>query len=92
VSSAALTADDTNSIPDAYLRDVQTGTLTRVSEVSRGATDVEEVATGRSGLQNQGGGYYQFNWATQKSYAKTCRTVRLDLGDSLLHTAEFRFK
>jgi Tol biopolymer transport system component len=53
---------------------------------------LEEVATGPSGLQNQGDGYYQFNWATQKSFARTCRTLRLDTGDGVVHTAEFRFR
>jgi hypothetical protein len=42
---------------------------------------VEEYATGGSGLQNLGGGVYQLNWATAKSYAGTCRRLRLDLGE-----------
>ena len=52
---------------------------------------VEETATGGSGLQNFGDGSYQFNWKTPPSYAGSCRTVRLDLGDDLLRTVEFRF-
>ena len=52
---------------------------------------VEEYATGSSGLQNLGSGYYQFNWQTPKSYAKSCKTVSvsLDAGGSLM--ADFRF-
>ena len=52
---------------------------------------VEETAVGGSGLQNFGDGSYQFNWKTPASYAGSCRTVRLDLGDDLLRTVEFRF-
>jgi hypothetical protein len=54
--------------------------------------EVEEYATGLSGLQNLGNGYYQFNWKTPKAYAKSCKTLRLDLGEGALRTADFRFK
>ncbi|HYJ68973.1 MAG TPA: PxKF domain-containing protein [Nocardioidaceae bacterium] len=53
---------------------------------------IEEVAPGASGLQNLGDGNYQLNWKSPKTYAGTCRTLQLDLGEGLLHTAEFRFK
>jgi hypothetical protein len=58
-----------------------------------GATEdlVEEAAAGGSGLRNHGDGRYQFNWATPSGYAKSCKTLQLDLGDGVLHTAEFRF-
>ena len=51
---------------------------------------IEEYAQGASGLQNLGGGAYQFNWATPKSYASSCKTLHLDVGGSD-HTADFRF-
>lgn len=51
---------------------------------------VEEFASGASGLQNLGDGYYQFNWKTPTTYAGSCRALRLDLGDGLPRTAEFR--
>jgi len=59
-----------------------------------GATldQVEEYASGSSGLQNLGDGYYQFNWKTATSYAKSCRTMKLDLGGGFVQTAEFWFK
>ncbi len=38
-----------------------------------------ESATGNSGLQNLGDGYYQFNWATPKSYANSCKQLTLTL-------------
>jgi hypothetical protein len=53
---------------------------------------LEEYVTGGSGLQNLGGGYYQFNWKTPKSYAKSCKTMHLDLGEGLTHNAYFQFK
>ena len=67
---------------------------------SIGATEdlMEEVAAGSSGLQNLGNGYYQFNWASPKSYANSCKTLHLDLGEGkdangnpVTRTAQFRF-
>jgi hypothetical protein len=98
VANAGVTVPLKWQVLDAAGAPVTTLTAVQLTVVAHGCSSaasedqLEEVATGRSGLQNQGGGYYQFNWATQKSYAKTCRTVRLDLGDGVLHTAEFRFK
>ena len=51
---------------------------------------IEEYSQGASGLQNLGGGAYQFNWATPKSYASSCKTLHLDVGGND-HTADFRF-
>jgi hypothetical protein len=58
-----------------------------------GATEdqLEEVASGGSGLRNLGDGYYQFNWSTPTSYALSCKTLRLDLDDGQRYEAEFRF-
>lgn len=53
---------------------------------------VEAYATGKSGLQNLGNGYYQFNWSTEKGWANICRLLQLDLGDGITHTALFHFK
>ncbi len=52
---------------------------------------IEEYASGSSGLQNLGDGQYQFNWSTPKSYANSCKTLRLDLGDGIARTATFEF-
>ena len=49
------------------------------------------AAAGASGLQNLGYGYYQFSWKTQKAWSGTCRSVGVDIGDGLNHTADFRF-
>jgi hypothetical protein len=55
---------------------------------------IDEYAAGESGLQNLGDGYYQYNWATPKSYAGTCRTVHLNLGEGggITHDAQFQFR
>ena len=52
---------------------------------------LEEVAAGGSGLQNLGDGYYQLNWKTPKTYADSCKTLKLDLGDGVTHDALFKF-
>jgi hypothetical protein len=63
---------------------------------SAGATPdaIEEYVAGSSGLQNLGNGYYQFNWATPKSYAGSCKTLKLNLGEGAgqQRTALFQFK
>ncbi|MBA3494727.1 MAG: PxKF domain-containing protein [Gammaproteobacteria bacterium] len=54
---------------------------------------IEEYAAGASGLQNLGNGNYQFNWKTPKSYANSCKTLKLDLGEGAgqERTALFQF-
>ena len=52
---------------------------------------VEEVGSGSSGFQNLGDGYYQFNWKTPKTYAKSCKTVSIETDVGLAHEAFFRF-
>ena len=55
------------------------------------ADQLEELGAGDSGLQNLGDGYYQFNWKTPKNYAKSCKTMHLDLGEGVEREALFRF-
>lgn len=66
-------------------------TSVRSKSCSSGATidQLEEVASGASGLQNLGGGYYQLNWATPKNYAGSCKTLLLDLGEGVTRDADF---
>jgi len=56
---------------------------------SLGASDdlVEEAAPGGSGLQNLGDGYYQINWKTPTSYAGSCKSLNLSLGEGAPRTA-----
>ena len=55
------------------------------------ADAIEEYSAGSSGLQNLGDGYYQYNWKTPTSYANSCKTLMLDLGDGTPRTALFKF-
>ena len=41
------------------------------------ADQVEEYASGSSGLQNLGGGNYQFNWKTPTAYTGSCKSIEL---------------
>jgi len=52
---------------------------------------IDQTVTGTSGLQYLGNGNWQFNWATSKAWAKTCRTAVLTLKDGSTHTANFNF-
>jgi hypothetical protein len=52
---------------------------------------IEEYASGGSGLQNLGNGTYQFNWSTPTGYARSCKTLSLDLGDGVPRQAQFQF-
>jgi hypothetical protein len=51
---------------------------------------MEEVAAGASSLQNLGGGYYQFNWKSPTSYAKSCKVLTVN-GVGVQQSAFFNF-
>jgi len=53
---------------------------------------IEAYATGASGLQNLGGGNYQFNWNTAKNFAGSCRQIQVNAGDGVIHVADFKFQ
>jgi len=55
-------------------------------------TTITTSASGSSGFQNLGGGFYQFNWTTLRAWAGTCRQLQVNLGDGVLHVANFQFK
>jgi hypothetical protein len=60
-----------------------------------GSGELEPIETyaGSSGWQYLGGGYWQFNWKTPKSYAGLCLTMTLDLDEGITtHFAYFKFK
>jgi hypothetical protein len=67
-------------------------TVTSLS-CSAGATvdQIEETAAGASGLQNLGDGYYQLNWKSPTAYANSCKTLHLNIGDGVVHDANFQF-
>jgi hypothetical protein len=83
---------DANGLPVTNLTsvNVSVGSLSCDADASTGA--VEEYASGSSGLQNLGDGYYQFNWKTPTTYANSCRTMRLSLGEGTsTRNALFKF-
>jgi len=54
--------------------------------------EIEEYA-GNSGLIYKGDGYWQFNWKTPKSYARSCRIMYIDFNDGTTSPeAKFQFK
>lgn len=85
-------------IVDASGAPVEFSTTVKVTVVSLNcslgttADELEEYATGSSGLQYQGDGHYQFNWKTNPDYANSCKRLHLDLGEGITHTADFQFK
>jgi hypothetical protein len=79
----------------APVTDLSTATITVGSldcESGEGVDQIEQALTNGSALQNLGDGYYQLNWKTLKSYAGTCKTMHLDIGDGVTHDAYFKFK
>jgi hypothetical protein len=59
-----------------------------------GTTIFTDVSSpGNSGFQNQGGGNYQMNWQTRKSWKGTCATVQVtfDNGVMLIPAVGFKF-
>ena len=54
---------------------------------------VDEVASGSSGLQYIGDGYWQFNWKTPKNYADSCRAMYVEFNcDAISPVVRFHFK
>jgi len=72
---------DANGAPVTNLASVRVTVESLTCPAGSTTDQLEEYAPGSSGLQNLGNGYYQLNWATPKSYAKSCKTMKLDLGE-----------
>jgi hypothetical protein len=54
---------------------------------------IEEYASGSSGLQYNGDGYWQFNWKTLKSYTNTCVVMFVRFNDGTTSPeVQFQFK
>jgi hypothetical protein len=85
-----FTVRDANGAPVTNLASV---TVTAVSApCDLGTTpSLPAEQSANHGLLNHGGGSYSWIWKTPKSYARSCKTLRLDLGDGVLRTASFRF-
>jgi hypothetical protein len=83
---------DANGAPVLNLASVTVSVQSLSCSLGTTTDELEEYAAGSSGLQNLGDGYYQFNWKTPTSYASSCKTMSLWLGDGVAHTAQFQFK
>jgi hypothetical protein len=68
-------------------------TVTDLSCTAGSSSNLDvESASGSSGLQNLGNGYYQFNWKAPSSYANSCKLLQLTLGEGIgARTAQFQF-
>lgn len=82
---------DAGGIPVTNLTSVTVTAVSLACDQGTTTDQMEEYASGSSGLQNLGDGYYQLNWKTPKSYANSCKTLRLNLGDGLAHEILFKF-
>jgi hypothetical protein len=83
---------DANGNPVTNLTSVTVTAVSLPCSAGTSADQIEEYATGASGLQNLGNGYYQWNWKTPTTYVNSCKTLNLNLGEGLVHTALFQFK
>ncbi|HET7204851.1 MAG TPA: PxKF domain-containing protein [Steroidobacteraceae bacterium] len=66
------------------------------ADISTAVDSIDEYATGAGvALENLGGGYYQYNWQTDRNYLGSCKTVALFLPDTYATptnpVATFRF-
>jgi hypothetical protein len=84
---------DANGAPVTNLSGVTVSVSSLACDLGITEDGIEEYASGSSGLQNLGDGNYQFNWKTPKSYANSCKTLKLNLGEGagFEHTALFKF-
>ena len=52
---------------------------------------LEQTFAGGSGLINHGNGDYQLNWKTNSAWARSCKTMTLDVGGIVSKEALFTF-
>jgi len=85
---------DAHGAPVTTLAGVTVTAVTLACSTGTTTDLIEEYTAGHSGLQNLADGYYQWNWKTPKTYAKSCKTLILNLGEGVgfEHTALFRFR
>jgi hypothetical protein len=82
---------DANNNPVTSLSSVKVTVTSLNCTLATTPDALEEYAAGSSGLQNLGNGYYQFNWKSPTTYANSCKTLNLDLGEGSPRTALFKF-
>jgi hypothetical protein len=81
-----------SGIPVTNLASVTIGAVAMSCTSGVASDAVEEYASAATALQNLGGGYYQYNWKSPKTYQGACKKLVLDLGDGSTRIALFRFK
>lgn len=80
-----------NGEPVTGLSEVTTTSTAHPCPTQLDGDAVESYVSGESGtLIDLGGGRYQYNWKTPKSWAGSCRTLTLDVGDGP-RSADFEF-
>lgn len=72
---------DANGVPITDLANVVVTAVTLACPMGTKPDQIEEYTAGASGLLVQGNGNYQFNWKTPKNFARSCKTMKLDLGE-----------
>jgi hypothetical protein len=83
---------DASGTPVTTLASATVTVVGLACELGGDADALEAYAGAGSGLQNLGGGYYQLDWKSPATYARSCKTLRLDLGEgSGPRTALFQF-
>lgn len=81
---------DSAGAPVTGATDVQVKT-TNLSCNAGTAPDAIEEYVANSGLRELGDGWYQWNWASPKSYAGTCRSLSVIVSGTTVVTANFTF-
>jgi hypothetical protein len=54
--------------------------------------NLPESGIGTNGVAGVSGGSFHYNWATDKKWAGTCRTLLVHFSDGSTQTANFQFK
>jgi CSLREA domain-containing protein len=70
---------------------VTVANLACAAGITAAGTVAAAAGGGGPALRNLGDGYYQYTWSTSKSYANTCKTMQLNIGEGTTHDALFRF-
>lgn len=82
---------DATGAPISNLTSAATSVVAYACGGTQLTDSVETYATGNSGLQNLGGGAYQYNFKTDKSWAGSCRTLGITVQYASAQTARFEF-
>lgn len=85
-----LTQADGSPVTSLDPSDVSVGVVSRPCSLGE-TEDLPFSEAGDSPLQSLGDGYYRLVWKTSRTYAGSCKTLSLDVGDGVSHTLEVDF-